>query len=62
MTFRQAAASAALLAVFAAADLPAQQLRPVTARDCVTTKYLLDGWHHSPIKINPSRYPGGLPR
>ena len=53
MKFGPLAASAALMIMLGAASLPAQPMRPVTASDCVTTKYLLDGWHHSPIRINP---------
>lgn len=53
MTLKCVAATAALLTMAAAAVVLGQQMRPVTARDCVTTRYLLDGWHHSPIKINP---------
>lgn len=53
MKFGDLAASAALMVVLGAAGSAAQQMRPVTVSDCVTTKYLLDGWHHSPIRINP---------
>ena len=41
----------ALLAVLASWNVLAQK-RAITTADCVTTKYLLDGWLDSPLKIN----------
>jgi dipeptidyl aminopeptidase/acylaminoacyl peptidase len=47
------AALAVLINILCAGNITAQHMQLVSASDCVSTKYLLDGWHYSPIKINP---------